>query len=117
MEIDHAQLPENPLERTKVHHKETLELQVEPLLTVKVVVKGDQLPVIDCHKAVITTEVTLAHHAGVTVHVELMEPLVADPDTTHDPDIAAPLTLAEPQLLGSLLPRSGTVLVIQPVLV
>lgn len=93
-----AQLPENQLERTKVHHNEVLLLHVLPVLTVKVVVKGDALPLIDCHNAVIATEVTVAHHAGVTVQVALTDPLVADPLTTHEPDIAAPLTEAELQL-------------------
>ncbi len=95
-----AQLPENPFDKTNAHHNETLEEfhHVLPVLTVKVVVKGDALPLIDCHSAVITTEVTVAHHAGVTVQVALTDPLVADPLTTHEPDIAAPLTEAELQL-------------------
>lgn len=98
LEILEAQLPENQLDKTKVHHNEVLFHHELPVLTVKVVVNGDPLPVIDCHSAEIATVVTVAHHAGVTVQVALTDPLVADPLTTHEPDIATPLTEAELQL-------------------
>lgn len=96
-----AQLPENQFDKTNAHHNETLEEfhHELPVLTVKVVVNDDDAPpLIDCHRAVITIEVTVAHHAGVTVQVALTDPLVTDPLTTHEPDIATPLTEAELQL-------------------